>query len=305
MSDEVAEQEWFRVVLRSVGGSVDRIERLPGGAVNHTYRVDRAGAAPVVLRFPVDPLRQDEYPVESWAARSASRVGIPVPEPLAHGSEGGVPFSVSEYVAPDPRPIDRPWRWLGSAARAVAMIPLVDAPRSLFTRFGDDLRLAWTAHLDYNLDALGDDDPLLRDGAYASPDRLRDRLAPLSEAQFEFGLAHGDLAPRNLISRGPGQRPVLIDWGAAETGPAPWTDARRVFTWTFIDGSVTRADHDEFMTAAGLTSDDDHRRLASMTALHLLDVTRWARDRRPDLYDEYLGRCRSGLERIEEIVGPA
>ncbi|WP_259362838.1 hypothetical protein [Curtobacterium sp. ME12] len=42
-----------------------------------------------------------------------------------------------------------------------------------------------------------------------------------------------------------------------------------------------------------------------MTALHLLDVTRWARDRRPDLYDEYLGRCRSGLERIEEIVGPA
>jgi hypothetical protein len=99
---------------------------------------------------------------------------------------------------------------------------------------------------------------------------------------------------------------VLIDWGAAETGPAPWTDARRVFAWRFIDGSVTRTDHDDFMTAAGLASDDDddHRRLASMTALHLLDVTRWARDRRPDLYDEYLGRCRSGLERIEEIVGP-
>jgi uncharacterized protein (DUF2132 family) len=32
-----------------------------------------------------------------------------------------------------------------------------------------------------------------------------------------------------------------------------------------------------------------------MAALKLLDVTRWARERRPDLYDEYLHRCRRGL----------
>lgn len=96
---------------------------------------------------------------------------------------------------------------------------------------------------------------------------------------------------------------MLIDWGAAETGPSPWTDARRVFEWAFVDGSISLQEHDEFAAAAGLASSADHRRLAVMTELHLLDVTRWALDKRPDLYSEYRDRCRAGLERIRQAVG--
>ncbi|TDN43134.1 aminoglycoside phosphotransferase (APT) family kinase protein [Curtobacterium flaccumfaciens] len=294
----MVDQAWLRTVLASVGGSTDRTERLTGGAVNHTYRVDRADAEPVVLRFAVDPLRTDEFPVEAWAAEQASRIGIPTARPIAHGVEGGVPYALSEYVAPDPRAVHRPWRWLGTYARSVAAIPLRDAPPMLYSRFGTDLAHAWSAHLAYNLDALGPHDPIRRDGAYASPEGVHDLLEPLLTGEFAFGLAHGDLAPRNLVSRGPDRPPVLIDWGAAETGPTPWTDARRVFEWTFVDGSVARADHDDFTAAAGLTSAADLRTLASMTALHLLDVTRWAREHRPDQYDEYVGRCRTGLDRI-------
>ncbi|TCK64253.1 aminoglycoside phosphotransferase family protein [Curtobacterium sp. PhB136] len=303
MPHEGIDQEWLRVVVRGVGGTVDRIVPLRGGAVNHTYLVERVDADPVVLRFPVDPLRADEYPVESWAAAEAGRSGIPVAMPLAHGVERGVPFAVSEYVPPDARAIDHPWTWLGTYARAVAGIPLRDAPPSLYSRFGADVPRAWSAHLDYNIRALGDDDRLLRDGAYTEPERLRDRLGSLQDDAHDFGLAHGDLAPRNLLSRGPDQPPVLIDWGAAETGPSPWTDARRVFEWAFVDGSITLQDHAEFAAAAGLASAADHRRLATMTELHLLDVTRWALDKRPDLYDEYRDRCRTGLERIRQVVG--
>jgi len=295
----VVEQAWFRTVLASVGGAPDRVERLTGGSVNHTYRVDRTDGTPVVLRFAVDPLRADEFPVEAWAATQASRLGIPVATPIAHGVEGGVPYALSEYVAPHPGAVEHPWRWLGTYARAVAAIPLHDAPPSLYSRFGADLAHAWTAHLAYNLEALGPHDPIHRDGAYSSPEGTRALLEPLTAEEFAFGLAHGDLAPRNLVSRGPDHPPVLIDWGAAETGPTPWTDARRVFEWTFVDGTVARQDHDEFAAAAGLTTAADHRRLASMTALHLLDVTRWAREQRPDLYDEYVARCRTGLEALE------
>lgn len=60
---------------------------------------------------------------------------------------------------------------------------------------------------------------------------------------------------------------------------------------------------DEFTAAAGLATPADHATLASLTALHLVDVTRWAREQRPDRYGEYVDRCRVGLERIERASG--
>lgn len=301
MLDDDTHRHRLDAVLRAVGSSADQTERLPGGSVNHTYRVRRAVGADVVVRFPVDPLRSDEFPVEAWAARAAAAAGISVARPLDHGVQDGVPFILSEYVAPDPRPIDRPWTWLGSSARTVASIDLGEAPSSLYTRFGTDLAQAWSAHLAYNSAALVADDPLRHDGAYAAAGALRRHVERLAAERFAFGLAHGDLAPRNLIARGPDRAPVLIDWGAAATGPSPWTDARRVFEWAFVDGTISRAEYDEFTAAAGLATPAGHATLASLTALHLVDVTRWARDRRPDLYAEYVGRCRVGLERIERV----
>ncbi|WP_336696598.1 hypothetical protein [Curtobacterium sp. USHLN213] len=38
------------------------------------------------------------------------------------------------------------------------------------------------------------------------------------------------------------------------------------------------------------------------TALHLVDVTRWALDNRADLYAGYVQRCRDGLDVIQELI---
>lgn len=285
-------------MLRSLGASSAQADPLAGGSVNRTFRVDRAGGAPVVLRFPVDPLREDEFPAEAWAAAAAARAGIPTAEPLGHGVVAGVPYAVSEYVEPDPGPLDRPWTWLGSYARRLGTVGVEGAPHQLFSRFGRDLDVAWQAHLQYNAAALTPDDRLRRDGAYRSADELRAVLAELAGRRFDFGLAHGDLAPRNLVGRGPHRPPVLIDWGAATTGPSPWTDARKVFECAVVDGTVSSDEHDEFTASVGLTSAADRRTLSAMTVLHLVDVARWASDRRPDRYGEYVARCRAGLERL-------
>lgn len=165
-----------------------------------------------MLRFPADPLRENEYPVEFWAAHEAARVGIPTARPLRHGVHGDVPFIVSEFVAPDLRPIRDPWTWLGRYARMIGSVDLRDSPSTLYSRFGSALAEAWTAHLDYNLTSLRGDDPLHRDGAYASAAPLLGALETLASGEYAFGLAHGDLAPRNLISRGPDSAPVLIDY---------------------------------------------------------------------------------------------
>src|SRR5690606_28129773 len=126
------------------------------------------------------------------------------------------------------------------------------------------------------------DDRLLYDGAYRREDQplLRALISHLSTAHFDFGLAHGDLAPRNLISCGRESPPVLIDWGTATTGPAPWTDLQRVYQWAVHDESISHEALTDFAIAAGTPLDSiTLRRLAQLTVLRFLDLARWARDR--------------------------
>lgn len=300
--DEGVNEDEVHVALADVAAKMGAVPeaaaRLPGGFVNHTYRLPRRHGGDLVVRFPADPREGDVYPVEFWASRAAARAGIPVAAPVVHGVHRAIPYLVSEFVPHDPQAIDAPWIWLGRYAKTVGKADLRGAPRSLFSRFGSDLRYAWLAHVQYNLESLREDDPLFRDGAYASPGEMRSRLAPLTTGVHTYGLAHGDLAPRNLIPRGPDRSPVLIDWGAAQVGPSPWTDARRVFEWAFVDRSITVDEFSQFAASAGVDRTEDRRILVSMTVLQLLDVARWALDKRPDLYDDAVQRCRVGLERL-------
>jgi aminoglycoside phosphotransferase (APT) family kinase protein len=275
------------------------VERLHGGSVNLAYRVTTAGGADVVVRLPVDRLRENEFPVEAWATAAAAAAGLPVAAVLGTGLWRDVPYLVSRFVPSAAEEVAHPWTRLGTYARAIGGIPLDDAPPSLYSRFGADPAAAWASHVRYNLAALDDDDdPLLRDGAYASGPRLRGLLRPLAATVFDFGLAHGDLAPRNLVSRGAEVAPVLIDWGGAKVGPTPWTDAQRVFEWAHVERSITGGEFAEFAAAAGVGTREDRRVLLALTALEVVDSTRWARDRRLDLYPAYVTRCRAALHTI-------
>ena len=287
-------------VVRRLGAKATPTTLL-GGVVNRVRRVQGDGFDWVV-RLPVERGHDDAYPREAWAMGAAQRAGIPVAEVVATGVEAGVPFLVARYVAEVGQVAD-PWRWLGAYARDLARIELDGAPTDLFTRFGPDLSEAWRAHLDYNLACLGPTDRLLVDAAYDAADQpvLARAIQALRDRPFTFGLAHGDLAPRNLVARGT-DAPVLIDWGNVTTGPTPWTDVRQVFTWAVCHRTITWAEFDELARSAGLDDPDDVATLAAMTILQLLDVVRWAADRRPDLYDRYRDECRTGLARVLRLL---
>ena len=285
------------------GGQADAVVALTG-VVNRVFRVS-GPHTDWIVRFAVDDQRPDEFPTEMWAARHASDSGVPAPELVAYGHLDARPYLVVEHVEAyrDPDP-DQAWRWLGRYAARLARVPLDEAPEQVFSRFGRDLPLAWRAHLTYNLDALSGWDPLLEDGVYQAGDRdrLRASIERLMEADFSFGLAHGDLAPRNLVLQRPPLPPVLLDWGTATTGPAPWTDLQRVYAWTTYDRTVTGSALAQFAEACGLSLDEPTTAvLEQMSAVRFLDLARWARERRPDLYQEYR---RSGRRGLASILGP-
>lgn len=277
-SQRVVDSLTATAFLASLGHRVTRVDAL-GGVENHVYRV-RGPGLDGVLRTPVDPAGRDTYPLEAWAIGAARAAGVATPPVVAIGEA----FLLLEYWSPEGELAD-PWRALGERAVAVARIPLADAPDDLFPRFGRDLPAAWRAHVRYNVEALGPEDPLLGSYPAADRERIRELIAPLEAYPFAHGLAHGDLAPRNLIPRSGG--PALIDWGAATTGPAPWTELQRVYQEQPSDALAA------FAAGAGIPLDADTRSLLHrLTVLRTLDLARWAREHRPDLAADYAARLR-------------
>jgi len=272
---ETEEARALRVV-RELGAAPTAVDQL-GGVVNIVLRVV-GDDLDWVVRSPVDLRRPDEF--------------------LHVGVSRGIPVMVSRYVEPAAEPVARPWWWLGRHASSVADADLTDAPAGIFSRFGRDLDRAWASHLHYNQTALGSDDPLLADGAYQRDDlpTLRRWLHDLDGLETSHGLVHGDLAPRNLVSQGGDVAPVLLDWGTATTGPVPWTELQRSFQAVVVDRELPWSTLVDLADGMGITLDTPARQtLLRLTALRLLYLARWARDRRPDLYPSYRDACASGL----------
>lgn len=86
---------------------------------------------------------------------------------MATGHLNHRPYVVAEYIEPqEDQDLDESWRWLGRYTTIVSTVPLYEAPQEVFSRFGRDLPLAWQAHLNYNLHALSEADPLIAEGIY-------------------------------------------------------------------------------------------------------------------------------------------
>lgn len=279
------------------------IERLDGpGQVNHVF-LARGDSGAFVIRFAIDPLRQNDFPIEAWCLTAAAAHGIPSPHVVASGSMRTVSYLVQSFVRGETAslaPTTQSWRWLGRYARILHSIELTpDAPNRLYSRFGRDLATAWHAHLDYNIGQLTADDPLIELGVYAGEHQstLTAAITALRDEPMTFGLNHGDLSLRNLLLVD-GEDPVLIDWGAATAGPTPYGDLLTLMRVHLAEDNPTTAELEAFADGYGVSWYELVPLLESMVALHHLDLVRWAIGRRPDLLDETIENSRRGIERF-------
>ena len=264
----------------------DRIASVEGGgSVNRVFVVHSEGPR-FAVRFPIDPLRKDEFEVEAWCLTRAAAHGIPSPRVIARGEVREIPYLIQSFVEGVPGASggsDDPWKWLARYARTMHTIDIThDAPDGLFSRFGRDLPAAWRAHLAYNLEQLVETDPLLRLAVYR-PDqqtRLRSAIERLGDVELDFGLCHGDLSPRNLIFPRSGP-PVLIDWGTAAVGPVPYGDLLPVVKAHHATGEPSYTELPAFAETLGRSLPEGRHTLDDLMLLEALDLVRWAIDQRP------------------------
>ncbi|GAB7192921.1 hypothetical protein NUM3379_36300 [Kineococcus sp. NUM-3379] len=286
------------------GGSVGRPD-VEGG--ENSVTVLGTGAGRVVVRSPL-PGHTCDLDLEVWCARRAAEHGVGAAEVLWLGEVDGRPVLVQRYV-PDAGTAEVPaaerWRVLGQLARRTARVPLPpDAPAGLFSRFGRDLPTAWVAHVGYNLDALDGDDLLVTLGVHSAAERgpLRDLLAEARELRLDFGLVHGDLAPRNLRVV-PGAAPVLLDWGSATTGPVPFTDLVHLLRKRSEVGEPSGEHLAAFLDGWGEAVEG--RAVALTRLVSSLDLVRWALDRAPGRVAEQVRVARREVRRALPLAGGA
>lgn len=175
------------------------------GSVNHVFIVG-PDLDQWVIRFAKDARSPDVFGAEAWCANQAAARSVPTPAVSAVGTLDGVPYGVQRFIPGRPGDAcDRPdpWPVLGAYGKIINDIqPDESAPATLFSRFGQDMAQAWEAHLAYNLAHLDDDDPLLHSAVYTSEQQhgLREGILGLADVPMRFGLSHGDLTSRNLIT---------------------------------------------------------------------------------------------------------
>lgn len=287
-------------IARSLGVAAQRADALPGGRENRVIRV-RSSGDDIVVRFARDPERSDDpFDVEAWCLRAAARAGVRTSRLVARGRLDGLSYLVASYVPGVPADADdlRGWTAIGEFTQALRGVSAHDAPEAASTRFGRDQDRAWAQHLDYNLETLGPDDSLIPLGIYprSRQRELQEITASLAARRLPQGLVHGDAAHRNLLRHDDVY--TVIDWGAATTGPVMWGDLARIVRWHRLENAqspVSAAAWARALGGAGLTRAEAEPVVRELTAVHALDLVRWALVQRPDRLAEIAAASRRTL----------
>ena len=263
------------------------------GLVNWVFRGEALGS-----RFAIRVNRQrdarkahNKYAKERWSMMSARSVGIPAPEVLAIEKTRDRAWMIVEWIDGDhPASVPETYRQLGRYAQRLSTLR-TPPPGQLFAGFSG----GWMGQVDYNLEQLTVEDPLMRLGVYRAKEQgaLRGAFELLRNARFLVGFQHGDLSPVNMISR-PNGEAVLIDWGCARFDVVPIQPINDLRRSRLESDQPSHECLRALVEGTGVTWDEWTELEPTSNAwlvLKAIDLVRWALDRCPPRVDEVAGKA--------------
>jgi aminoglycoside phosphotransferase (APT) family kinase protein len=289
-----------------LGGTPLEVTPLVGrGSVNRVFVVE-ALTRKVVVRMSDGGEAFDEYTKEAWCIERAAARGVPVPSVIGVGRREGHAYIVLSYIdgdegrdSPAPRPCI--WRELGKYARLIHSIRVPGFGLSLSKMTRGDARESWLRHLEYNIESLTEDDPLIELGVLTPPQSklAREVFAGLRAREFTFGLNHGDISLKNTVVDARG-RVSLLDWGSAEAAAVPHHDLIEMLKMNMSEGDPDGEDIRAFLEGYGISPAELERMRPELDGLLLLrafDKLRWAIDWNVAGLEEYVSHAREAAGR--------
>lgn len=256
--------------------SIEEIKDL--GFVNHVFDV-KGNKTDYIIRLNENLNKQLEYQKEKWCLEHVTDLDIYAPNVLKIGVFEDMPFMIeSKLIGKNgklctAKQKEDIWKKLGNYAKEFHQIKRIEDEAVEANEFHKD----WKARLEYNIHQLNDNDSLLKNGVFNKKEhqKVKDNLLYLKEKEFQTGLVHGDLCPRNTIwNEG---EVWLLDWGTAEINVVPHNEIGTVM----MANEASNEDLQAFVHGLGITPAEYERiepEIRSLNLLHRLDKYRWAMD---------------------------
>lgn len=275
------------------------------GSVNTVFIVETVSNK-VIVRMSESNDALDEYAKEAWCIEHAAARGVPVPSVISVGRCEGNAYIIQSYIAGDegrdsPAPKLGIWRELGRYAKLIHSIGVAGFGLRLSEITQGDARKSWLRYLEYNIESLTENDPLIKLQVLTQLQSkfLKEVFADLKGREFTFGLNHGDISLKNTIVDIRG-RVNLLDWGSAEAGIVPHHDLIQILKMNMLEGDPDGEEIRAFLDGYGISATELERmmpELESLLVLRAFDKLRWAIDWNVEELDRFVSHAREAVSR--------
>lgn len=284
---------------------VEVIPLVGKGSVNKVFIVE-AGNHKVVIRMSDRGEALDEYTKEAWCIEHAAAHGVLVPSVISVGRCEGNAYIIQSYIAGDegrdsPAPKLGIWRELGKYAKLIHSIGVSGFGLRLSEITRGDARKSWLQYLEYNIESLTENDPLIKLKVLTQLQSklIKDVFANLRGREFTFGLNHGDISLKNTIVD-MRDRVNLLDWGSAEAGIVPHHDLIQMLKMNMLKDDPDAEEIRAFLDGYGISPAELERmmpELESLLVLRAFDKLRWAIDWNIEELDRFVSHAREAVSR--------
>ena len=268
------------------------------GSVNRVFEVKGVNTA-YILRLNKNGNKRLEYQKECWCMEKVADLGIPTPSVLSVGVMEDTSFMILNKLSGingklcNGKEREIIWQKLGHYAALFQMINRIENKEVEKNEF----HKSWESRLIYNLEQLNDSDSLLTLNFLTRGEQKKscEVLASLRSCDFQVGLVHGDLSPRNvLLNAG---MIYLLDWGTAEINVIPHTEIGIVR----MEKEASEQEFQLFLSGMGISSrkyKELEREIDALNLLYRLDKYRWAESYAQDSLKEFAAKVKSTFDNL-------
>ena len=285
------------IVYKDLGKNVISLDEILGkGSVNRVFTVITSDNTKYIIRMRDNLSALAEYEKERWCIERAISSGIISPKVYAVGSYDKVPYIIESYVEGingfDAKEIQLElWKKIGEYAKKINSIEAKGFGLDFKNgKFYNDFTPNWNAYVQYNISCLKSDDKFIDFGVYDIFNRnfIKNVFCELLNKNFDFGLCHGDLSPRNVIVNLQGV--CLIDWGCALINIYPHYNITTLLKGQIMKDIPNDNQINYFFDGYGISEEEYKIMKRDIYAILLIDAydkLRWAIDKSPDDINEY------------------